>query len=229
MTPTVPRTLSGSAEALSIRCMVAERYREVEQTAGAPGPPRRRERECPRSRPLRTSPLPSGGAALVGTWKLVSAEDVDPKTGQWVPFTFGNPPCGYFLYDAAGHASIQIMTTPPTVLTTPDQPTPDEALKIFNGYIAYFGNVRDRREQHLPPCRRRLGPIAGRLGADKALRDRCRHADHRRSSHVQEDPDARGLKRALRRERHALTHDPLLSLDSLIAGVATTACLAVLA
>jgi Lipocalin-like domain len=83
--------------------------------------------------------LPSDGAGLVGTWKLVSAEDVDPKTGQWVPFTFGNPPCGYFLYDAAGHASIQIMTTPPTVLTTPHQPTPDEALEIFSGYIAYFG------------------------------------------------------------------------------------------
>jgi len=83
--------------------------------------------------------LPSDGAALVGTWKLVSAEDVDAKTGQWVPFTFGNPPCGYFLYDAAGHASIQIMTTPPTLLTTPDRPTTDEALKIFNGYIAYFG------------------------------------------------------------------------------------------
>ena len=83
--------------------------------------------------------MPSDGASLVGTWKLVSAEDVDPKTGKWVPFTFGNPPCGFFLYDAAGHASIQIMTTPPTVLSTPDQPTPDEALEIFNGYIAYFG------------------------------------------------------------------------------------------
>jgi hypothetical protein len=86
--------------------------------------------------------LPSDGAALVGTWKLLSAEDVDPKTGQWVPFTFGNPPCGYFLYDAAGHASVQIMTTPPTVLASPDDPTPDEALEIFNGYIAYFGTYK---------------------------------------------------------------------------------------
>jgi Lipocalin-like domain len=79
------------------------------------------------------------GAGLVGTWKLVSAEDVDPKTGKWVPYTFGNPPAGYFIYDAEGHASIQIMTTPPTVIASPDSPTPEEALEIFNGYIAYFG------------------------------------------------------------------------------------------
>ncbi len=76
---------------------------------------------------------------LVGTWKLISADDFDPTTGQWVPYTFGNPPLGYFIYDAAGHASIQIMTTPPVAIATPDSPTPAEALNIFNGYIAYFG------------------------------------------------------------------------------------------
>jgi hypothetical protein len=76
---------------------------------------------------------------LVGTWKLMSAEDKDPTTGKWVPYTFGNPPSGYFIYDATGHASIQIMTTPPVKIATPDSPTPAEALEIFNGYIAYYG------------------------------------------------------------------------------------------
>lgn len=70
---------------------------------------------------------------------LESAEDIDPQTGQWIPYVFGNPPCGYFVYTATGHASIQIMTTPPTAIATPDSPTPAEALAIFNGYIAYFG------------------------------------------------------------------------------------------
>src|SRR5678815_5803627 len=74
---------------------------------------------------------------LVGTWKLMSAEDKDPNTGQWVPYTFGNPPSGYFIYDDTGHASVQIMTTPPQTIATPDSPTPDEALAIFNAYIAY--------------------------------------------------------------------------------------------
>lgn len=78
-------------------------------------------------------------AELVGTWRLISAEDFDSQTGKWVPYTFGNPPSGYFFYDATGHASIQIMTTPPQQIATPDSPTPDEALAIFNNYIAYYG------------------------------------------------------------------------------------------
>jgi len=76
---------------------------------------------------------------VVGTWKLISAEDKDPKTGKWVPYTFGNPPSGYFIYDATGHASVQIMTTPPQTIGT-DGPTPEQALAIFNNYIAYYGS-----------------------------------------------------------------------------------------
>jgi hypothetical protein len=76
---------------------------------------------------------------LVGTWKLISAEDKDPKTGKWKPYTFGNPPSGYFIYTALGHASVQIMTTPPVSIASPDNPTPQEALAIFNGYIGYYG------------------------------------------------------------------------------------------
>jgi hypothetical protein len=76
--------------------------------------------------------------AVAGTWKLISAEDV--VNGEWKPYTFGNPPSGYFIYDASGIASVQIMTTPPVTLSDPDDgPTPEEALDIFNGYIAYYG------------------------------------------------------------------------------------------
>jgi hypothetical protein len=77
---------------------------------------------------------------IIGTWRLISAEDKDPNTGQWVPYTFGNPPSGYFIYDATGHASVQIMTTPPQEIKKPDEPTPPEALAIFNAYIAYYGS-----------------------------------------------------------------------------------------
>jgi hypothetical protein len=88
--------------------------------------------------------------ALIGTWKLISAEDKDPDTGKWKKYTFGNPPSGYFIYDATGHASIQIMTTPPVKIAKPDSPTPDEALQIFNGYIGYYGtySVKDGAIHH---------------------------------------------------------------------------------
>jgi hypothetical protein len=76
---------------------------------------------------------------IVGTWRLISAEDRSSPNDPWVPYTFGNPPSGYFIYDPTGHASIQIMTTPPQKIATPDSPTPAEALAIFNNYIAYYG------------------------------------------------------------------------------------------
>ena len=76
---------------------------------------------------------------LVGTWKLMSAEDRASASDPWVPGTFGTPPSGYFIYDASGYCSVQIMTVPPVQLAVPDTPTPAEALEIFNGYIAYYG------------------------------------------------------------------------------------------
>ncbi len=87
-------------------------------------------------RPMKLSSLQE---AVAGVWKLISAEDV--VNGQWVPYTFGDPPSGYFIYDASGYASIQIMTTPPVTVTEPpsESPSPAEAEQIFNGYIAYYG------------------------------------------------------------------------------------------
>lgn len=83
-------------------------------------------------------PVSALDPALFGTWQLMSAKDL--IDGQWVPDTFGNPPSGYFVYDATGHASVQIMYTPPVTLSDPDDgPTPAEALDIFNHYIAYYG------------------------------------------------------------------------------------------
>lgn len=76
---------------------------------------------------------------LVGTWKLVSAEDRSSPEDPWIPGTFGVPPSGYFIYDASGHYSVQIMTVPAVKLETPNSPTAAEALEIYNGYIAYYG------------------------------------------------------------------------------------------
>jgi hypothetical protein len=79
--------------------------------------------------------------AVVGTWKLISADNRDSSSDPWTPNVFGNPPSGYFIYDATGHASVQIMTTPPQKVVEPEQdnPSPNEALAIFTGYIAYYG------------------------------------------------------------------------------------------
>lgn len=76
---------------------------------------------------------------LVGTWKLVLFQDRTSPDEPWLN-DFGDPPLGYFMYDATGHASIQIMKTPPVqVPKTEQEPSPEQALDIFKGYIAYFG------------------------------------------------------------------------------------------
>lgn len=86
-----------------------------------------------------SSDVPCPSQQLIGTWKLMSAMDRQSPDDPWVNGTFGIPPSGYFIYDATGHCSVQIMTVPPVQLQTPDSPTPAEALQIFNGYIAYYG------------------------------------------------------------------------------------------
>lgn len=90
-----------------------------------------------KSSPTKVS-LKSLKKQIVGTWSLISAEDRQPD-GQWKKHSLGDPPSGYFIYDATGHASIQIMVTPPQQIAKPDSPTPEEALAIFNNYIAYYG------------------------------------------------------------------------------------------
>lgn len=85
--------------------------------------------------PMKLSSLQE---AVAGTWKLMTAEDKQDD-GSWKPGTFGTPPSGYFIYNPNGYASVQIMTVPPVTLSTPDTPTPAEALDIFNNYIAYYG------------------------------------------------------------------------------------------
>ncbi|HEX7312574.1 MAG TPA: lipocalin-like domain-containing protein [Pyrinomonadaceae bacterium] len=89
----------------------------------------------------------SAQSQLVGTWKLVLFQDRNSPTDPWQN-DFGDPPLGYFMYDATGHASIQIMKTPPVQISS-DGPTPEQALEIFNGYIAYFGTYEVDESQKL--------------------------------------------------------------------------------
>jgi Lipocalin-like domain len=76
---------------------------------------------------------------LIGTWRLMSAEDKDDDTGEWVPYTFGNPPSGYFIYDASGYASVQIMPTPPKTVVAPDILHPKQSQEFVSGFISYYG------------------------------------------------------------------------------------------
>ena len=102
---------------------------------------------------------------LVGTWRLISAEDFDSQTGKWVPYTFGNPPSGYFIYDATGHASIQIMTTPPQKIAvvyglSPARMTDTQRRGICKGDRRRRVAARRRESETNHPLHRRRGRVS---------------------------------------------------------------------
>ena len=93
------------------------------------------------------SPVP---AALVGTWRLVSFEDVE--NGQTVR-RFGDKPLGIFIYTADGHVAIQIANPANPVCVAPGKKygpgrkddvaapacTPEQMQALLDGYVAYWG------------------------------------------------------------------------------------------
>lgn len=93
-----------------------------------------------------------GAAAtgLVGTWRLVSFEDID--NGQ-VFRRYGDRPLGIFIYTADGHVAIQIANPSNPVCVAPGSKygpgrkddlavpacTPQQMRQLLDGYTAYWG------------------------------------------------------------------------------------------
>jgi hypothetical protein len=82
--------------------------------------------------------------ALVGTWRLVSFEDVE--NGQ-VVHRYGEKPLGLFIYTLDGHVAIQIAnpSKPACAIPAPRDKTelpyctPEQARALLAGYAAYWG------------------------------------------------------------------------------------------
>ena len=80
---------------------------------------------------------------LIGTWRVVRY--VDTNASGAVTYPFGEKPSGYFVYDATGHLSIQIMRMParPMFASGDDKKGTDaEVRTAYESYAAYFGTYR---------------------------------------------------------------------------------------
>ncbi len=77
--------------------------------------------------------------ALVGTWRLV--EHWNRESSGALTQMFGPHPVGYFLHDAMGHFSVQIMRTPPmqSIAVEPDSAALASLRELFDGYYGAFG------------------------------------------------------------------------------------------
>ena len=94
----------------------------------------------PASAERRTNPaIAVGEPSLIGTWRLVRFEDTS-KEGK-VDRPYGEHPLGYFVYDATGHLSVQIMRNPPLpplASGDADVSTDLEKVQAFGAYVGYY-------------------------------------------------------------------------------------------
>jgi hypothetical protein len=83
---------------------------------------------------------------VVGTWRLVSIEDIRPN-GEIV-YWMGQKPAGIIMYDATGHMSVQFMRDPrPTFAAEYNRATLEEIKSAYEGYFAYFGTYEVDEEK----------------------------------------------------------------------------------
>ena len=76
---------------------------------------------------------------LIGTWRLVSAGNIEPD-GSLHPFPeYGPHPIGYLMYDNTGHMCAALGTPNPPHWVDPAKPTDAERALTHKGMIAYCG------------------------------------------------------------------------------------------
>ena len=79
---------------------------------------------------------------LIGTWKLVSVENVRPN-GEVIYAWMGRNPLGQIIYDQTGYMSVQFMRDPRPTFSSKSgwyfDASPEEIKNAFAGYYAYFG------------------------------------------------------------------------------------------
>jgi len=80
----------------------------------------------------------SNSDVLIGTWRVLRYETWNSQGLKLTPF--GDPAAGYAVFDATGHAFIQLMRTPPAEpFASPAAPTPEEIRTAYFGFAAYYG------------------------------------------------------------------------------------------
>jgi hypothetical protein len=96
-----------------------------------------------------TSAKSAGSAQeqVVGTWQLVSANNVRAD-GSLDPMSeYGANPLGYLMYDRTGHMCVSLATSKPAHWANPDKPTKDEIAQTANDFFAYCGTYEVKEKQ----------------------------------------------------------------------------------
>ena len=92
-------------------------------------------------KPVANANVRSPESDLIGTWRIVLADDRPNNREAWV-HSYGHHPRGFLIYDASGHMSIQFgsdLPTAPFASGDDFSETDAEARHAYEYYFAYFG------------------------------------------------------------------------------------------
>lgn len=96
----------------------------------------------------------SATARVMGTWRLISAGNID-KNGKFEPLPeFGPHPIGYRMYDATGHMCVSLANPNHPKWVNSEKPTNAEKLESYRVMFAYCGTYevqqKEQRVIHRP-------------------------------------------------------------------------------
>jgi hypothetical protein len=138
--------------------------------------------------PSAQRPADGAGRTLVGTWMLVSAEQMNGSSETPV-----RNPRGLLVFDAAGHA-LEIVTRSGRQPYAANQPTPAEALAAFSSYAGFWGSYRVDEPQRKITFRPE-GAINPSLMGEDLTRSYERHDDRLTVTSMPGSPDGPGSTR----------------------------------
>jgi beta-alanine degradation protein BauB len=119
------------------------------------------------SQPTFASAPSSARDRLVGTWRLVSAEDVHPD-GSAQPFPeYGPRPVGYLMYDSTGHMCVTLANPSPPHWADPAKPTDAERVLTHKAMEAYCGTYEVREKEGQVIHRPELAEWPHYIGSDQ--------------------------------------------------------------
>lgn len=90
----------------------------------------------------------AGSVPIIGTWRLISAGNVD-QDGRFEPFAeYGPHPIGYLMYDGTGHMCVSLANPNHPHWGNEEKPTDAEKIESFRVMFAYCGTFEVQEEAH---------------------------------------------------------------------------------
>lgn len=86
---------------------------------------------------------------FIGTWRLVSNENISAKGEVTIATLTGPHGVGYLIYDPSGHMCVGLMNPDRPKWTEPRDPTEKEKILLFDAFYAYCGKYEIKEAEHL--------------------------------------------------------------------------------